>query len=133
MSAEFRDSVPGLLRRLASDVTALFGQELALLKSETTSAIGEMKTALVSLATGGAVAFMGVLFLLLAAVYRLAEIMEPWLAALIVGAVVTLVGAAMLAAGRKKLGPATLRPYHTETALRKDRDLIRGAAHHEQI
>jgi hypothetical protein len=124
------ESVPSLLRRLADDVTSLFAQELALLKSETSSAIGEMKSGLVSLATGGAVAFMGVLFLLLAAVFGLAEVMAPWLAALIVGGIVTLIGAAMLAAGRKRLEPSTLRPRHTQSALRKDRDMIKGATHH---
>jgi hypothetical protein len=126
------ESVPSLLRRLADDVMTLFAQEVALLKSETTSAIGDMKAGLVSLATGGAVTFMGALFLLLAAVYGLAEVMEIWLAALIVGGGVTLIGLAMLAAGRKKLEPASLRPRRTESSLRKDREMIKGAAHHGQ-
>jgi hypothetical protein len=121
------ESVPGLLRRLADEVTTLFAQELALLKSETTTAVNDVKTGIVSVATGGAVAFLGAIFLLLAAVYGLSEVVQPWLAALIVGGVVTLIGLIMLMTGKKKVEPSALRPRHTEAALRKDANMIKGA------
>ena len=87
-----RDTQPitGLVRRLADDVTTLFAKELALLKSETTAAVRDVKTGIGSMATGGAVTFAGVLFLLTAAMLGLAEVMDMWLAALIVGGVVSL-------------------------------------------
>jgi hypothetical protein len=128
-SIEARDyeSTPTLLRRLVNDVGMLFAQELELLKSETRQSIGDLKTAAVSLAVGGAVVFMGVLFLLLGAVYGLSTVLDPWLAATIVGGVVTLVGVLMLASGRGKLEPAAVAPRRTAQALRKDAQMIKGA------
>jgi hypothetical protein len=130
---EARDyvSTPSLLRRLVDDVSTLFAQELALLKAETTESIGDLKAATVSIAMGGAVTFMGVFFLLLAAVYGLSNIVAPWLAALLVGGAVTLVGVLMLVTGRKKLEPAAVAPRRTAESLRKDTQMIKGAAQHE--
>jgi uncharacterized membrane protein YgdD (TMEM256/DUF423 family) len=126
------DSVAGLFRRLADEVTDLFAQELALFKTETMGAIGDVRSAVGSLATGGAVLFAGFIFLLLAAFLGLANAVEPWLSALIVGGVTVIVGFIMVAAGKSKLEPTAFRPRHTEQSLRKDRDMVKGAYRHEQ-
>jgi len=125
------DSTPSLLRRLADDVGTLLAQEVALLKAETARSIGELKASTASIAVGGAVAFMGGFFLLLAVVYGLSNVVKPWLAALIVGGVVTLVGVIMLSAGRRKLEPAAVAPRRTAAALRKDAEMIKGVSQHE--
>ena len=132
-SVETRDyeSTPGLLRRLADDVGMLFAQEVALLKAETAKSIGDLKASTASIAIGGAVAFMGGFFLLLSAVYGLSNVVEPWLAALIVGGVVTLIGLIMLSAGRRKLEPAAVAPRRTAASLRKDAEMIKGVSQHE--
>jgi hypothetical protein len=131
-SVETRDeSTPGLLRRLADDVGMLFAQELALLKVETTRSVADLKAAAMSIAMGGAVTFMGIFFLLLAAVYGLSDVVEPWLAALIVGGAVTLIGVIMLATGRRKLEPNAIAPRRTAAALRKDTEMIKGVGQHE--
>ena len=39
------ESTPSLLRRLVSDIGTLFAQELHLLKTETTTSLGDMKAA----------------------------------------------------------------------------------------
>ena len=125
------DSTPRLLRRLMNDVGTLFTQEAALLKAEMGRSIGEMKAATISLAMGGAVLFLGLIFLLLAAVYALSNVLDPWLAALIVGGVVTLVGAIMLVTGRSKLQPTAIAPRRTADALRKDTQMVKGVSQHE--
>jgi hypothetical protein len=131
-SVEARDeSTPSLLRRLADDVGILFAQELALLKAETTRSVSDLKAATMSIAMGGAVTFMGIFFLLLAAVYGLSNVVEPWLAALIVGGAVTLIGVIMLATGRRKLEPQAIAPRRTAAALRKDTEMIKGVGQHE--
>jgi Putative Actinobacterial Holin-X, holin superfamily III len=122
------ESTSSLLRRLGTDVGTLFAQELALLKAETARSIGDLKAATVSMAMGGAVAFMGVFFLLLAAVYGLSTVVAPWLAALIVGGVITLIGAIMLATGRRKVEPAALVPRRTAEAIRKDTQMLKGVS-----
>ena len=133
LSAGNSESTPTLLHRLVDDVGTLFTQEVALLKAETARSIGELKTATVSMAVGGAVAFMGAFFLLLSAVYGLSNAVEPWLAALIVGAVVTLIGVVMLATGRRKLDPVDMPPRRTAAALRKDTEMIKGVSQHEHF
>jgi hypothetical protein len=125
------ESTPGLVRRLVTDVSTLFAQEITLLKAETTEAIGDLKAATASIAIGGAVSFLGAFFLLLAAVYGLSNVVEPWLAALIVGGVVTLIGLIMLATGRRKLEPSAMAPSRTAAALRKDSEMIKGVTRHE--
>ena len=132
-SAEAPDyeSTPSLLRRLGNDVGTLFAQELALLKAETVRSIADLKAATARMAMGGAVTFMGAFFLLLAAVYGLSNVVAPWIAALIVGGVVTLIGVIMLATGRRNLEPEALVPRRTAEALRKDTQMIKGVSQHE--
>lgn len=118
-----------LIRRLADEVTMLFTKELALLKVETTNAINDTRAGLAAMATGGAVLYAGFLFLLVAAFLGLSEVVDGWLAALIVGAVVAVVGAVMLASGKKKLEPGAFRPEHTQASLQKDREMIERNIH----
>lgn len=58
------ESVPGLFRKLANDVSTLFGQEIALAKAEMTSAVTDVRTGITSIASGGLVLYAGILFLL---------------------------------------------------------------------
>jgi hypothetical protein len=125
------ESTPSLLRRLADDVGMLFAQELALLKAEMMRSVSDLKAATMSIAMGGAVTVMGIFFLLLSAVYGLSNVVDPWLAALIVGGAVALIGIIMLATGRRKLEPAAVAPRRTAAALRKDTEMIKGVARHE--
>lgn len=81
-----------------------------------------------SVASGGAVLLAGFIILLQAAVYGLSLVVQPWLAALIVGAVVVVVGLAMVQAGKKRLEPSAFTPDRTLHALQKDQEAIRRNA-----
>jgi hypothetical protein len=118
------ESPAGLLRRLVDELTTLVRQELALATSEITRSISSARTGITAIASGGAVLFAGFLVLLAAAVLGLAEVMEAWLAALIVGLIVAAVGYGMLQAGRKKLDPAQLKPVRTQESLRRDKEIF---------
>ena len=120
-------SVPGLIKSLADDVTQLFAQEIALAKVEVSSAVSDAKTGLVSLAIGLGVLFAGFIVLLMAAVYGLALVVEPWLAALIVGGVVALVGVVLLMKAKKALNPKAMVPDRTINSLRRDEAMLRRA------
>jgi len=63
--------------------------------------------------------------LLLAAVYGLSTVMASWLAALIVGGVVTVVGLIMVSAGKKKFEASSFKPERTMHSLNKDKDAVR--------
>lgn len=119
-------SVGTLLRELAHEVPALLRNEVALAKSEMREHMADVQKATGAIATGGAVALAGLVVVLMAVVYALSEVMEPWLAALLVGGAALVVGYMMLAAGREKLKNASLRPERTVDSLRKDTNAIRG-------
>lgn len=131
-SGGYDTGVVPLIKRLADEVTTLFSKELALLKVETTSAINDTRSGIASMAAGGAVLYAGFLFLLVSAVMALSQVMDPWLAALIVGGVVLIIGAIMLNSGKKKLDPSAFRPEHTQASLEKDRNMIKRSIHESQ-
>ena len=103
-------SVTGLFRSLADDLARLFTQEVQLAKAEVSVAMRDLKAGVLSLAIGLGVLLAGVGFLLLAAVYALSLVVQPWLAALIVGGVVTLVGIVLLLKAKKSLDPKAMVP-----------------------
>lgn len=118
------ESAPGLLGRLIEDVTSLFRNELALARAETMEAAQTAKRGVGAVATGGAVALLGGVALVAAAVLGLATVVDAWLAALIVGAVLAVIGYAMLAAGRKRLEPSNFTLHRTQESLRRDKETV---------
>ncbi len=122
------ESVPGLFRKLANDVSTLFRQEIALAKAEMTSTVSDVRTGIASVAMGGAVLYAGILFLLGGVMLLLTEWMSLMWAAFLVGAVVAVIGLIMLASGRKKMSAESLAPDRTMDSLRKDADLARRKA-----
>ena len=118
------DSALGLVRRLVDEVSTLFRQEIALATAEVSRSVSAAKAGVGSIATGGAVAFAGLLSVLAAVVLGLSQVMAAWLAALIVGVVVAGIGLALLKAGKNRLDPNTLRPRHSQESLRRDKELL---------
>lgn len=126
MAAPARDvSVPGLIKSLADDVTHLFAQEIALAKTEVASAVKDIKAGVLSLAVGLGVLFAGFIVLLGAAVAGLSLFMETWLAGLIVGGVVALIGLALLLKAKKSLDPDAMVPNRTIDSLKRDEAMVR--------
>jgi hypothetical protein len=119
-----RESTRGLLSQLADELTTLLRKEAALARVELSDALSQAKTGITSVAAGGAVLFAGLLVLLAAAVLGLSNVLEPWLAALIVGAVVLIIGFVMLQMGKSKLEPSAFRPERTQSSLRKDKEMV---------
>jgi putative superfamily III holin-X len=119
-----RESAVGLLRRLVDEFTVLFRKEIALAKAEVALGVSQVKAGAISMASGGAVLFAGFLVLLAAAVLGLSNVMPDWLAALIVGAVVSIIGFVLINSGKNKLDPAVLKPERTQHALQKDKEMV---------
>jgi len=118
-------SVPGLIKSLADDVTRLFSQEVALAKSEVSTALNHIKTGVLSLAIGLGVLFAGFIVLLFAAVAALSLVVAQWLAALIVGGAVAIVGLILLMTAKKALNPEAMVPNRTIDSLKKDEEMVR--------
>ncbi len=114
----------GLVRHLLDELALLFRQEVRLATAEVSRSLTTLLTGATSVAVAGAVLFAGLLVLLAAAVLGLALALPAWLAALVVGAVVILVGFALLALGRAKFKEVHLKPEHTVASLSKDKDVL---------
>lgn len=117
-----------LIRHLIDDLALLFRKELALAGSEVSHTLNDTKKALSGLISGVVVLNSGYLFLLAAATLGLGEMMELWMAALIVGGVVTVIGLIMVTAGKKKLESSSLKPTHTMDSLHKDKESVKEQA-----
>jgi hypothetical protein len=118
-------SPAALLRQLVGETALLFRKEIALAASEVGQSIESAKAGAISLASGGAVLYAGVLFLLGAAAFALALVVPMWAGWLIVGAVTTIVGFMMVQAGKRRVSANSFAPTRTVDALRKDSDAIR--------
>ncbi|MCQ4286233.1 phage holin family protein [Pseudomonas stutzeri] len=119
-------SVGGLLRQLTHEVPSLVTKELALAKAELSESIRATKAGAASVATGGAVLLGGFIVLLMSAVYGLSTVMEQWLAALIVGGVVVVIGLVMVSAGKKKFEASSFKPERTIHSVNKDKEAVKG-------
>lgn len=97
------ESVIALLRRLMNELSTLVRQEIALASAEVSRTIRTLVASAASVAIGGLVLYAGALVLLAAAVLGLSNLVEPWLAALIVGLAVGVVGYFMVHAGLRKM------------------------------
>ncbi len=117
-----RDDRPltALFGDLASETAALIRKEAELAKAEMSEKANQAMRGAISLAVGGAVALIGLVFVLWAIVYALAIWLPPWAAALIVGVAMAIIGLVMLQSGRSKLSAQNLQPKRTIETLKDD-------------
>jgi hypothetical protein len=124
-----RRTLIGLFSDLWRETSALFRAEAELAKAELSEKVTQIQTAIISLAVGGAILLAAILFLLDAVVNGLAQVLPPeqapWLAPLIVGAVVGIIGFVVLAKGRRDLEARSLTPTRTMHSLRRDAELTK--------
>jgi uncharacterized membrane protein YqjE len=113
-------SVPDVLEDIATNLAQLVQAEFRLAKTELKEGAQKAAGPGVTLGAGLALALFGLGFLLLAAVYAMSLVMAGWLAALIVGGVVTVVAGILVGAGTAKLKRANLIPEKTIRTLEED-------------
>jgi Putative Actinobacterial Holin-X, holin superfamily III len=125
MMAQLRDerSLGDLFSDLSRETTTLVRQEVQLAKAELTQSATEAVRGIGMLVAGGAVAYAGLLFLLLAVVFGLIEAgWDAWLSALVVGLVVVAIGGVLVLRARESLKPANLAPRRTVETLKEDQE-----------
>jgi xanthine/uracil permease len=123
MMAQLRDerSLGDLFSDLSRETTTLVRQEVQLAKAELTQSATEAARGIGMLVAGGAVAYAGLFFLLLAIVFGLIDAgWDAWLSALVVGLVVVAIGAVLVLRARESLKPANLAPQKTVETLKED-------------
>jgi hypothetical protein len=110
-------SVGSLLGELAGESAALLRAEITLARKEMQDNLTTMQRGAMSMAAGGGVLMAGALALVAAAILALAYAVPDWLSALTVGAVLTIAGAIMLAAGKRKASAESIKPGRTLSSL----------------
>jgi putative superfamily III holin-X len=121
-----------LFSDLVHETTDLLRKEVALAKSEISQKATKLKSGISCIAIGGALLFAALLFSLNAAVAWVASIMPDapvWAPALIVAAVVAVIGAIVLMVGRSNLDAKNLAPTRTVESLRRDAHVATEVSH----
>ena len=105
---------------LASDMSNLVRQEVALAKLEVTQKAKFLGRNVGYLVVGGAVAYAGLLAVIAAIIMLLDNYMPAWGAALLVGVVVALIAWLMIGKAITALQQADLTPHETVETLKED-------------
>ncbi|MET0340502.1 MAG: phage holin family protein [Polyangiales bacterium] len=103
----------------------LVRQELELGLSEIDRRVDKLKTGLTVAVIGGAVLYAGILVLLAAVVLGLSNVMAPWLAALIVGGLVTGAGVTMSKRGTDKAAESAQPDEHLNRTVGAMKEAIK--------
>jgi len=123
-------SLIGLFSDLFRETSTLVHEEAQLAKAEISEKVSQLGSGAAEIAAGGAILFAGFVVLLFAAVNALAMFLPPdhaaWLAPLIIGLLVMIVGYIALSRGRKHFKAETLKPSRTMESLRKDTEVVRS-------
>ena len=117
-------SVAGLLTRVMDDAMALARNEIALAKAEARGAIQDVKLSIGPFAVAAGELLAGALTLVAALVLALAEVMRPWIAALIVAVTLMIIGWLLLKAGQRKWAKIGDRMDRTQESLQKDAAVV---------
>lgn len=118
-------SIGGLIKDLTYEITSLVRKEAELAKAEASEKVSQVGAGVAALAIAAVLLLVGLIVLMDAAVvgigYLLPPPMAPWLAPLIVGGVVAIIGLIMVMKGRSNLRATNLTPDRTMDSIRKDR------------
>jgi hypothetical protein len=131
LRGDFRQerSVGELFGQLTQDLGLLVRQEAQLAKTEIQGKVTRATSNLVSLAAGGVVALIGALALTAALILLLVDPvgLDPWLAALLVGAVLAGIGYFMLQGGLRDLKQIDPTPRRTVESIKEDIQMAKEA------
>ena len=120
--ADPEPSLGALVGQLAQDSSLLIKQEIALAKAEVRTSVQQAAGGAVKLGIAAAVAGVGALVLVAFLVLLFGDLLDNyWLAALIVGGVLTLIGGVLALSGMRKLRTVQLAPEATLETLKEDK------------
>ncbi len=113
-------SLGDLFAELSEETSTLIRQEINLAKAEMSQKVSKAGKNIASLAIGGVVAYVGFLALTAALIIGLAGFIPGWVAALIVGVVMGLIGYLLIQKGMSELKKMTVVPERTVETLKED-------------
>jgi uncharacterized membrane protein YqjE len=120
MTVSNERTLPEVMNHIVGNVQEIIGAEFQLAKIEIKEEISKASTPAVTLGVGLVISFFALGFLLLAAVYALSIVMAAWLAALLVGATLTVAGIALVSSGGRRMKEVNVLPEKTANSLKEN-------------
>ena len=120
MSESKDKSLGELFGELAQETSTLVRQEVQLARTEIMGHVTAGVEGAIFLAIAGSLAFAGFLALVAAAILALSLILAPWLAALLVGLALLLVGGILVLVAVPRLKKVAAPPHQTIETLKED-------------
>ena len=119
-------SIGELLGDLGRQTGTLVRKEIDLARVEVTSSVGRMSRGAATAGIGGALAYAGLLVVLLAVVLGLIELgLDAWLAALVVGVVALALGALVAMSGVNRMKSTDMAPKQTAETVRENVEFVK--------
>ena len=118
-------SIGELLGSVTGDLSTLVQQEITLAKTEIQQTIAQAVKDIVFVVLGGFFAYTGLLALIAAAILGLANVVAPWLSALIIGGVIALVGVVLLLRGVNNVQNLDVVPERTAQTVKEDVNIVK--------
>jgi membrane protein implicated in regulation of membrane protease activity len=122
----YNDSIGGLVRGILNDLRELVREEIALARVEVRDTAGRAKLAAASLGAAVVALAFGGTFLLIAVAAGIADLFNwpVWAGFLVVALLLSVAGAVMFAAGRKRLRTIQPVPEQTVQTLKENSEWI---------
>ncbi len=120
MTGQIGRSVPEVLQDIVGNIQEIIRSEFSLAKVEIKQEAAQAKGPAIIWLIGGALGLYALGFLLLTAIFGMATVMPIWLAALIVGVVLTVISIALLGAASKRLKQVHKVPERTIETLKEN-------------
>jgi uncharacterized membrane protein YqjE len=120
MASQSGRSVPEVLQDIVGNIQEIIRSEFTLAKVEIKQEAARAKAPAIMWLIGGALGLYALGFLLLTAVFGMATVMPIWIAALFVGAALTVASIALLSAAGKRLKHVNKVPERTIESLKEN-------------
>jgi Putative Actinobacterial Holin-X, holin superfamily III len=113
-------SIASLLKDIVGNVQQIIRAEVRLAKVEVAGELVKARRAMVLLAIGGLFGAATLAFLLLAAMYALAHVVPPWVAAALVALGTGAIGGVLIVVGARQLKFVSLPPARTVNSVQEN-------------
>lgn len=123
-----QEPLANLVSKLSGDVSLLAKQEIALAKQEAAEKLTLVKAEAVGLTVGVVLLHGAVLALLATLVLALAQVLPPWLAALVASVALAVAGGVLVVRGKNHLARIDFGPKVALASVKRDVSAVKEAA-----
>lgn len=120
MTAQNGRSLPEVLQDIVGNIQEIIRSEIQLAKTEIKEEATKASTPIKLWIAGAVLGMYALVFILFTIVMAMATVMATWLAALVVGAILSVVSMALVSAGAKRLKHVSKVPERTVETMKEN-------------